>query len=373
MSPPRPDSGEDEWIWGAEPDGRFTVKSAYKILHTQPGPNIGDHWKVCWKWKGPHRIRMFLWLAIQGKLLTNQERYRRHMTLHTACGYCQDTSESVTHVLRDCAFAKEVWRIVGGFDTSGSLWQGSGSEWLCHGLNSEKCLLFAVVCWWLWRARNERTFANSTEPASAIARRIQYWVLMVGEASDRSRRNLPDTVAREMTSVAWTPGSVGWITVNSDGSFDARLGRAAAGGLARDSEGRCRFAYTMNLGSCSITRAEMRGASEGLRRAWDAGFGRVELQMDSRVAITLLNSDDRLRTQHGLEIDKFKELKNRNLEVVIKHVYREGNHAADHLAGIGYGYPFGSHSFSLSDCNFGYFLRYDCLGIAEQRSVLIND
>ncbi|CAN1193234.1 Putative ribonuclease H protein At1g65750 [Linum perenne] len=295
MSPPRPDSGEDEWIWGAEPDGRFTVKSAYKILHTQPGPNIGDHWKVCWKWKGPHRIRMFLWLAIQGKLLTNQERYRRHMTLHTACGYCQDTSESVTHVLRDCAFAKEVWRIVGGFDTSGSLWQGSGSEWLCHGLNSEKCLLFAVVCWWLWRARNERTFANSTEPASAIARRIQYWVLMVGEASDRSRRNLPDTVAREMTSVAWTPGSVGWITVNSDGSFDARLGRAAAGGLARDSE------------------------------------------------------------------------------VVIKHVYREGNHAADHLAGIGYGYPFGSHSFSLSDCNFGYFLRYDCLGIAEQRSVLIND
>ncbi|CAN1841153.1 Putative ribonuclease H protein At1g65750 [Linum perenne] len=176
-----------------------------------------------------------------------------------------------------------------------------------------------------------------------------------------------------MTSVAWTPGPVGWITVNSDGSFDARLGRAAAGGLARDSEGRCRFAYTMNLGSCSITRAEIRGASEGLRRAWDAGFRRVELQIDSRVAITLLNSDDRLRTQHGLEIDKFKELKNRKWEVVIKHVYREGNHATDHLAGIGYGYPFGSHNFSLSDCNFGYFLRYDCLGIAEQRSVLIND
>ncbi|CAN1278424.1 Putative ribonuclease H protein At1g65750 [Linum perenne] len=117
----------------------------------------------------------------------------------------------------------------------------------------------------------------------------------------------------------------------------------------------------------------MRGANEGLRRSWDAGFRRVELQLDSRVAITLLNSDDRLRTQHGLEIEKFKELKGRNWEVVIKHVYREGNHAADHLAGIGYGYPFGSHSVSLSDCNFGYFLRYDCLGIAEQRSVIIND
>ncbi|CAN1797111.1 Putative ribonuclease H protein At1g65750 [Linum perenne] len=91
-----------------------------------------------------------------------------------------------------------------------------------------------------------------------------------------------------MTSVAWTPGPVGWITVNSDGSFDARLGRAAAGGLARDSEGRCRFAYTMNLGSCSITRAEMRGASEGLRRAWDVGFRRVELQLQLRFLIRMI-------------------------------------------------------------------------------------
>ncbi|CAN1793605.1 hypothetical protein LINPERHAP1_LOCUS20052, partial [Linum perenne] len=56
-----------------------------------------------------------------------------------------------------------------------------------------------------------------------------------------------------------------------------------------------------------------------------------------------------------------------------KHTFREGNHAADFLADIGYDYPLGSHTISTSDSRLGHFLRYDCMGITELRSVLIND
>ncbi|CAN1809883.1 Putative ribonuclease H protein At1g65750, partial [Linum perenne] len=171
----------------------------------------------------------------------------------------------------------------------------------------------------------------------------------------------------------WEPGPVEWITLNLDGSFDAREGRATAGGLARDSIGRCAFAYTMNLGNCSITRAEMRGAIKGLRRAWDAGYRKVLIQLDSQTTITLLSSGVRARHQHALETANLEELRNRDWQLVIKHTYREGNRAADYLAGIGYGYPHGSHNISISDCNLGYFLRYDLLGIAKQHSILIND
>ncbi|CAN1154516.1 hypothetical protein LINPERHAP2_LOCUS20052 [Linum perenne] len=124
----------------------------------------------------------------------------------------------------------------------------------------------------------ERTiFADSMDLAPTIAHRISSWVRMIKEVSDRSKTNLHTEATRELINVAWDPGPEEWITLNTDGSFAAILGRAAAGGLARDSEGRCKFAYTMNLSSCFITRAEIRGAVEGMRRAWEVGFRKVAL------------------------------------------------------------------------------------------------
>ncbi|CAN1178079.1 Putative ribonuclease H protein At1g65750 [Linum perenne] len=129
----------------------------------------------------------------------------------------------------------------------------------------------------------------------------------------------------------------------------------------------------MNLGICSVTRAELRGVIEGLHRTWEAGFRSVVAQLDSSAAISILTSDERLGNQFELEKAHFRELRSRDWNLVIKHTYREGNRAADYLASIGYGYPLGSHNVSISDCRLVYFLRYDCFGITEQRSIIIND
>ncbi|CAN1192283.1 hypothetical protein LINPERHAP2_LOCUS41473 [Linum perenne] len=59
--------------------------------------------------------------------------------------------------------------------------------------------------------------------------------------------------------------------------------------------------------------------------------------------------------------------------IQINHTYREGNHAADFLPSTGYDYPLGSHTISISDSKLVYFLRYDCMGISEPRTILIND
>ncbi|CAN1164273.1 Putative ribonuclease H protein At1g65750 [Linum perenne] len=176
-----------------------------------------------------------------------------------------------------------------------------------------------------------------------------------------------------MVDVAWDPGPEDWVTCNSDGSADPATGKAAAGGLVRDANGKCLLAFTMNTGNCSVTRAELRGAVEGLRRSWNAGFRKVILQLDSRAAIAILTSGKDPGPLLSPETADFKDLQSRNWELVIKHVYREGNRAADFLASIGYDYPFGSHSVSSLNCNLGYFLRLDCSGISEQRSILIND
>ncbi|CAN1824594.1 Putative ribonuclease H protein At1g65750 [Linum perenne] len=65
-------------------------------------------------------------------------------------------------------------------------------------------------------------------------------------------------------------------------------GKTSVRGLLRDNHGRCLQTYAMNLGKCSITRAEIRGALKGIKRAWMAGYRRLEVQLDSQVAVAIL-------------------------------------------------------------------------------------
>ncbi|CAN1781429.1 Putative ribonuclease H protein At1g65750 [Linum perenne] len=176
---------------------------------------------------------------------------------------------------------------------------------------------------------------------------------------------LTNNKPKEAINVAWDPGLEEWVSLNIDGSIDQAKQRGTAGGLLRDHTGKCLFAFSMNLGCCSITRVEMHGALEGLRRTWEAGFRKVVLQMDSLNAIALLSAEDESTHQHGMKTAQFRELCARDWRVEVCHTYREGNHAADYLASIGYDYPFESHTILISDCNLGYFLRYDCMGISE--------
>ncbi|CAN1130257.1 Putative ribonuclease H protein At1g65750 [Linum perenne] len=271
-------------------------------------------WSQIWSWKGPNQIRCFLWLAIQDKLLTNCSRVRRHLTGDAACSLCQHPEESAAHVLRDSSFAKEAW------------------------------IKLAVN-----------------------------WSRQVNLAMAKEDFTTSSGLNRRTIEVRWEPGPEGWVTLNSDGSVDQQARKASAGGVLRNSEGRCLLAFSMNLGSCSITRAEMRGAIEGLKRTWEAGFRRVVLKMDSKAVISLLTSADMSTHQHSVEKLEFQELIRRDWEIQVEHTFREGNQTADFLASLGYGYPFGSHTVLSSDSRLGYFLRLDCLGIAEPRSVLIND
>ncbi|CAN1176559.1 Putative ribonuclease H protein At1g65750 [Linum perenne] len=373
MSPPNPDRGEDVWVWGASSDGKFSIKSAYNLIHNQLESLAPDFWSSVWCWRGPNRIKFFLWLVIHGRLLTNVARQKRKMTDNASCPLCDNTEETIEHVLRDCRFATEVWRHVSDFDTSVSQWTLDAAAWLKHHLCSDRSISFGVVCWYLWKARNERVFTPMHQPAQNVAFRAMSWSKTIIEAMSRDISCLGSQGTKEVVNIAWDPGPIGWVTVNTDGSVNPQTRKAAAGGLLRDADGRCLHAFTMNLGVCSITRAELRGAIRGLEIAWDNGFRHVELQIDSMAVVALLNSQAATDHQHGMEIIQFRELRDRDWVLRVKHTYREGNHAADHLASRGYGYPFGSHTISTSCSSLGYFIRLDCIGISEPRLVSIND
>ncbi|CAI0404027.1 unnamed protein product [Linum tenue] len=180
----------------------------------------------------------------------------------------------------------------------------------------------------------------------------------------------PSPPARTEELISWKPPPPEWVTLNSDGSVHHGTGSAAAGGLLRDHSGRCIAAYTISLGICSITRAELRGAVEGLQLAWDLGYRRVRVELDSRCGIHLISSNANPDHHHVSIIDRLQALARCDWEVVFSHVYREGNKCADFLANYGHSMPLGFHFVPASDPMLMYWTLYDSQGLSESRLVM---
>lgn len=106
---PSGEEGVDTVYWNRSSNGDFTIRSAYQQLSGFTGNSEEQVWKAVWSWGGPKKIKMFLWLCFREKLLTNVERRRRHLTDFVMCQRCQRSDESITHVLRDYSYSRQVW------------------------------------------------------------------------------------------------------------------------------------------------------------------------------------------------------------------------------------------------------------------------
>ncbi|CAN1133389.1 Putative ribonuclease H protein At1g65750 [Linum perenne] len=238
-------------------------------------------------------------------------------------------------------------------------------------LSSDCSLDFGVICWSLWKSINVRIFSNDSSSAAAVAFRTHAWTRTVENSWNRDAQNGKNTRVR--IEIAWDPGPLRWSTTNTDGAVNQTSRKVVAGGLIRNSNGYCLGAFAMNIGYYSITRDELRGAIQGLRLAWEEGERQVKLQVHSMAIVQLIEAPGDLKHQHSMEVRDLRELLSRDWNVWIRHIYRETNHSADHLASVGLTLPLGIHFISLSDVNLVYFLRYDCFGISESRSILLSN
>ncbi|CAI0378945.1 unnamed protein product [Linum tenue] len=103
--------------------------------------------------------------------------------------------------------------------------------------------------------------------------------------------------------------------------------------------------------------------------AWEKGYRKVLLQLDSTTAINILSSHDHTEHRYRNLVLQFQGLIQRNWEVRISHIYREGNKVADFLANTGHSVSIGYHVFESSDSGLTYWILYDVLGISQTRLI----
>ncbi|CAN1851599.1 Putative ribonuclease H protein At1g65750 [Linum perenne] len=238
MEPPRDTLGEDDIIWGPDPQGNFTLKTAYEILASVDHHTDQDIWKTVWRWAGPNRVRHFLWLVAHNRILTNAERRRRHRVDVAECQRCRSGIEDTLHVVRDCQLAREVWASFITPELTSHFFSDSLQDWLKAGLTHKGFeLTFGIIIWILWKARNEAIFEDKPATSDQLRLRVLHWIAGVRETMRADSQVTSKGGSRRIdTHIGWRAGRSDGITINTDGSVLQPHSRAAAGGIIRDWE-----------------------------------------------------------------------------------------------------------------------------------------
>ncbi|GMI74428.1 hypothetical protein HRI_001112100 [Hibiscus trionum] len=336
IPPPRPWYGVDQPCYRWEENKMFTIRSAYMRLEGDTAGSDSPCWRLLWGLNLPQRIRVFLWLAMRGSLLTNVERMRRHLTSEGMCQLCRQGNEDIDHVLRRCPPARDLWsKLVppgrlGAFETvewngwlelnlriKGSM-SGDGSSWVT---------CFAVGCWLLWKHRCSKLLnADYVEVGDMYSRCRQLALEFdsVPASVGGCRRNGGERGR-------WQRPPASWVKANADGSVQGQQQTAAIWGVFRDSAGVWLFGFARAIGSCSVLMSELWAVYDTLLHAWRLGFRKVWLESDNLEVMRILKGESTALSGDAL-VDLIFGLLCRDWEVRIQHIGREGNKVADFLA-----------------------------------------
>ncbi|CAN4089739.1 unnamed protein product [Withania somnifera] len=80
-------SEEDRLMWKLDKEGKFKVRSAYKIYGNSSQIKKDWPWKMIWKGKIPHKVSCFIWLVARQAVLTQDKLVRRGKQLCSRCFY----------------------------------------------------------------------------------------------------------------------------------------------------------------------------------------------------------------------------------------------------------------------------------------------
>ncbi|CAN1194217.1 hypothetical protein LINPERHAP2_LOCUS42440 [Linum perenne] len=84
-------------------------------------------------------------------------------------------------------------------------------------------------------------------------------------------------------------------------------------------------------------------SNEGMNASIIRRINKIHLQLDSVVAVVAILGESDLDARHGQTLQSIEELRHKNWEVPISHIYREGNRVVDLLANHGHCLNFGFH------------------------------
>ncbi|ONK68084.1 uncharacterized protein A4U43_C05F7260 [Asparagus officinalis] len=210
---------------GESKDGGYSVSTAYKLVHNRSSFVEIDSpvFRVIWKIKAQERVRTFAWLVVRGGVLTNAERWRRHLTEDDACPCCSSEPELALHLFRDCGVVTDIWTKLKPPFSWTEFYGSNYAQWLrlnlLHSGPSVKdkawASIFAVALWNIWKWRNSWVFRKERFMGDKAD-------FVLGIVKEYKEASVLDRVTNmrsvDEILVNWTRPPKQWVKLNTDGS-----------------------------------------------------------------------------------------------------------------------------------------------------------
>lgn len=150
-------------------------------------------------------------------------------------------------------------------------------------------LLFGVIVWQLWTARNIRIFENQRDDLD-LAYKCINWAQCVQTAKERILKIFPLEAPQTRVKLTWTKPHEHTFKLNVEAAISSTGNSCVAVGILRDSLGLCRGCFQVPLGICSTLFPEVWGIWHGLKWVLEKGITNLRIESDSQLAVNYVNN-----------------------------------------------------------------------------------
>jgi hypothetical protein len=274
------------WI-GGDNSGSPSVKNFYwGIISTKSLMKVETWRQSIWKWKIQLKIKLFIWLAMEGKILTWDSLQKRGWEGPGRCPLCKQDSENIIHLFKLCPFAISVWNIVSKDLNLKRCWIGNTLSDCIKNWYEEKTVPTQItthICWFIWIERNKAIFEESNPSIQAVI----YKTLAL---QNRTSALLKDRLPRDILIIHQKDSALAWF----DGATQRDGSLCGAGGVIKTLDATV-IRWTFNCGRGTNTRAELLGAWATIMLANHLSLHRIHVLGDSKVVIDWLLNKGRLQ------------------------------------------------------------------------------
>ncbi|XP_073121701.1 uncharacterized protein [Henckelia pumila] len=279
---------KDRWIWGANNNGLYTVKSGYKLFVSNSeviAQDLEVDWKQIWRLKIPGKVKNFIWRTLSHCLPTRMELRSKHINCLEWCPMCNNHPETGIHVLVHCPFARSVWSL---------------------------------------------TMNGSSVSADSSFR--EWWKSFINSQRNSERVSKKQTVAQQNTT-NWKAPPRDFLKCNVDAVFFTNPPRMGYGCVIRDSFGEVKAAIQGCFhGAFNPTVAEALGVREALSWIKELHLPKVIVESDAQLVINALQRKDLDVSSLGLLVEDCRFLASELHTCSFSFVRRSANRTAHSIA-----------------------------------------